>query len=100
MGLNTCRNNCTVHAATPFVRYMFTATMESPASWLAACCLLLVLVSGKAMDIDNVDRLEPIVRFSPAATTEADQFGFAAVLHQVQPVPSEDSANEAAAKTL
>lgn len=61
--------------------------------------LPLLLSSGWAASFDNVDRLEPIVRFSPDAVNE-DQFGFAVVLHQTEEPLATDSAAESASKTL
>ena len=61
--------------------------------------LPLLVSSGQAAGVDNVDRLEPIVRFSPDADSE-DQFGFAVVLHQTEEPLATDSAAETASKTL
>ena len=62
--------------------------------------LFVLEVRGAVSVTDNVDRLEPIVRRSPAlGETDADLFGFAAVLHQIEvPIPQDD-ATEAASKT-
>ena len=62
--------------------------------------LSVLEVRGAVSVTDNVDRLEPIVRRSPAlAETDADLFGFAAVLHQIQVPVDGDDATEAASKT-
>ena len=67
-------------------------------------CLLTVLclcftgrLDAQNPNLDNLDILEPIVRRSPAVDT--DFFGFATVLHQLQPLVDTDDVNTAAGKT-
>ena len=72
------------------------------AGLLPAALLLLVLLSGAEAvvdTVDNVDRLEPVVRHSIDTMNEGDQFGFAVVMHQNPPVTPADSVAQAAAKT-
>ena len=53
----------------------------------------------RAVNIDNVDRLEPVVRRSMDTSEPGDQFGFSVVMHQMEVVNNGDTRAQAAAKT-
>ena len=67
-------------------------------AWLLAAALLLLGRRAGAINIDNVDRLEPVVRMSPDTST-VDQFGFSVVLHQTEETDPSDDIATAASKT-
>ena len=63
--------------------------------------LCLVFWSAKAITTEtNVDTLEPTVIRSPAAANDSeDGFGWAVLLHQIEPLLEGDSMNTALMKT-
>ena len=65
---------------------------------LAAVLTLLAWRTAESV-IDNVDRLEPVVRMSPEDGSSGDQFGFALALHSTEDIAEDDSPQEAAGKT-
>lgn len=70
------------------------------AAAMVASLLCVVTVNGALSPVNNIDKLEPVVRRSPAISeTSQDMFGYAAVLHQVQMVVPSDSVTQAAAKS-
>ena len=67
---------------------------------MVVASLSVLEVHGAVSMTDNIDRLDPIVRMSPAmSTTSKDLFGYAAVLHHLQVPASDDSTVVAAEKT-
>ena len=69
-------------------------------SWIAGILLsALCLVRIEALNLDNVDRLEPIVRISPDKTaTNNDYFGWAAIFHAIEPVQAADNMEDSLRK--
>lgn len=68
---------------------------------LLGICLLLeaLRAHGALSPVNNIDILEPIVRSSPALSeSDTDFFGWATVIHQIQPPDSNDDLNEAVNK--
>ena len=58
--------------------------MATARGGVAGLMVLAWLGLAVALNIDNVDRLEPIVRKSPDNAGDGDMFGFSVVLHQME----------------
>ena len=68
---------------------------------LGACLLLEPLrAHGALSPINNIDVLEPIVRRSPALSDAInDNFGWSAILHQIEAPAANDNLQQAVDKT-
>lgn len=65
-------------------------------SWIAGILLsALCLARIEAVNLDNIDRLEPVVRVSPdQGATLNDYFGWAAIFHPVESIQPADTMDD------
>ena len=61
-------------------------------------CFVVSRGQSENVNLNNIDVDEPIVRRSPAS--DRDLFGYAVVLHQLQPPQAGDDVNTALGNTL
>ena len=54
------------------------------AGWIVAVCVYLCANRIKAINLDNIDIQEPILRVSPAAGRDVDLFGYSVAAHQIE----------------
>ena len=79
---------------------MYAISIMKSSYALALCLALFLYKTGVEglQNVNNIDTDEPIVRYSPA--TGEDQFGYAAIAHQIQPLAENDTFDTALEKTL